>query len=117
MAGSSPSLPDGSNPSAAIVQSASDVQCSRLLKTTETSPNLRWSVVQVSNPGQGLTPSEQLGKIRMDPTFVREMLSAMDVGSTLVITDWASTRDTHSDSDFTVIATETPNNPTKSLKK
>ncbi|HDQ7610504.1 TPA: L,D-transpeptidase, partial [Pseudomonas aeruginosa] len=50
-------------------------------------------------------------------TFVREMLGAMDVGSTLVITDWASTRDTHSDSDFTVIATETPNNPTKSLKK
>lgn len=36
MAGSSPSLPDGSNPSAAIVQSASDVQCSRLLKTTTT---------------------------------------------------------------------------------
>ncbi|RPL59444.1 transposase [Pseudomonas aeruginosa] len=35
MAGSSPSLPDGSNPSAAIVQSASDVQCSRLLKTTQ----------------------------------------------------------------------------------
>ncbi|WP_240723115.1 DUF3330 domain-containing protein, partial [Pseudomonas aeruginosa] len=35
MAGSSPSLPDGSNPSAAIVQSASDVQCSRLLKTTD----------------------------------------------------------------------------------
>ena len=33
-AGSSPSLPDGSNPSAALVQSASDVQCSRLLKTT-----------------------------------------------------------------------------------
>nr|ADH29562.1 TnpM [Klebsiella oxytoca KOX105] len=42
MAGSSPSLPDGSNPSAAIVQSASDVQCSRLLKTTcRTSPKLR----------------------------------------------------------------------------
>ena len=41
MAGSSPSLPDGS-PSAAIVQSASDVQCSRLLKTTcRTSPKLR----------------------------------------------------------------------------
>ena len=36
LAGSSPSLPDGSNPSAAIVQSASDVQCSRLLKTTHT---------------------------------------------------------------------------------
>lgn len=40
MAGSSPSLPDGSNPSAAIVQSASDVQCSRLLKTTEFEHNL-----------------------------------------------------------------------------
>ncbi len=38
MAGSSPSLPDGSNPSAAIVQSASDVQCSRLLKTTMLPP-------------------------------------------------------------------------------
>ena len=36
LSGSSPSLPDGSNPSAAIVQSASDVQCSRLLKTTVT---------------------------------------------------------------------------------
>lgn len=34
MAGSRQSLPDGSNPSAAVVQSASDVQCSRLLKTT-----------------------------------------------------------------------------------
>ncbi len=33
-AGSSPSLPDGSKPSSDIVQSASDVQCSRLLKTT-----------------------------------------------------------------------------------
>ncbi|TVT62006.1 MAG: hypothetical protein FHK79_22100 [Pseudomonas sp.] len=41
LAGSSPSLPDGSNPSAAIVQSASDVQCSRLLKTTAT-PVTRW---------------------------------------------------------------------------
>ncbi|KAA1271048.1 transposase [Corynebacterium striatum] len=38
MAGSSPSLSDGSNPSAAIVQSASDVQCSRLLKTTPPCP-------------------------------------------------------------------------------
>ncbi|WP_229237873.1 hypothetical protein, partial [Citrobacter farmeri] len=41
MAGSSPSLPDGSNPSAAIVQSASDVQCSRLLKTTS-APTSEW---------------------------------------------------------------------------
>ncbi|ECT4435808.1 transposase [Salmonella enterica] len=41
MAGSSPSLPDGSNPYAAIVQSASDVQCSRLLKTTPCANDVR----------------------------------------------------------------------------
>ncbi|TWR44458.1 hypothetical protein FIV35_29115 [Pseudomonas rhodesiae] len=40
-AGSSPSLPDGSNPSAAIVQSASDVQCSRLLKTTDSGTGIK----------------------------------------------------------------------------
>ena len=41
LAGSSPSLPDGSNPSAAIVQSASDVQCSRLLKTTNVTREIK----------------------------------------------------------------------------
>ena len=46
LAGSSPSLPDGSNPSAAIVQSASDVQCSRLLKTT-----LAWEVAVAAGHG------------------------------------------------------------------
>ncbi|WP_222149726.1 hypothetical protein, partial [Salmonella enterica] len=47
MAGSSPSLPDGSNPSAAIVQSASDVQCSRLLKTTQVDWNLIYIHVKI----------------------------------------------------------------------
>ncbi|EDK1493205.1 transposase [Salmonella enterica subsp. enterica serovar Senftenberg] len=47
MAGSSPSLPDGSNPSAAIVQSASDVQCSRLLKTTQVDWNLIYKHVKI----------------------------------------------------------------------
>ncbi|MCJ9973874.1 hypothetical protein, partial [Salmonella enterica] len=46
-AGSSPSLPDGSNPSAAIVQSASDVQCSRLLKTTQVDWNLIYIHVKI----------------------------------------------------------------------
>ncbi|MFK8927133.1 hypothetical protein ACJBF7_24340, partial [Enterobacter sp. 04-C-01-SI_S15] len=46
MAGSSPSLPDGSNPSAAIVQSASDVQCSRLLKTTDTTAKCGFALSQ-----------------------------------------------------------------------
>ncbi|WP_220464599.1 hypothetical protein, partial [Pseudomonas juntendi] len=45
MAGSSPSLPDGSNPSAAIVQSASDVQCSRLLKTTQSSTPINHQLI------------------------------------------------------------------------
>ncbi|RSU63989.1 hypothetical protein BRX37_26515 [Sphingomonas sp. S-NIH.Pt3_0716] len=49
MAGSSPSLPDGSNPSAAIVQSASDVQCSRLLKTTSF-PRIASKMQTVQNP-------------------------------------------------------------------
>ncbi|OPD90389.1 hypothetical protein AO972_31010 [Pseudomonas aeruginosa] len=50
-AGSSPSLPDGSNPSAAIVQSASDVQCSRLLKTTACRLSVGWGddVVTLDN--------------------------------------------------------------------
>ena len=34
MADSRPSLTDGSYPSAAVVQSASDIQCSRFLKMT-----------------------------------------------------------------------------------
>ncbi|RZN97941.1 hypothetical protein E4T65_28755 [Pseudomonas fluorescens] len=42
----------GSNPSAAIVQSASDVQCSRLLKTTcRTSPKLRDRLPPCPFPG------------------------------------------------------------------
>ena len=55
MAGSSPSLPDGSNPSAAIVQSASDVQCSRLLKTT-----------RAERPGL----TQALGELRAGDTLV-----------------------------------------------
>ncbi|AGQ66360.1 transposase [Salmonella enterica subsp. enterica] len=55
MAGSSPSLPDGSNPSAAIVQSASDVQCSRLLKTTRLQPRRhRAGAPHRLRPGQQL---------------------------------------------------------------
>ncbi|EDV3322376.1 hypothetical protein HX63_004687 [Salmonella enterica subsp. enterica] len=43
---------DRSNPSAAIVQSASDVQCSRLLKTTcRTSPKLRDRLPPCPFPG------------------------------------------------------------------
>ncbi|MGS6217248.1 hypothetical protein ACVGV8_08935 [Enterobacter intestinihominis] len=49
MAGSSPSLPDGSNPSAAIVQSASDVQCSRLLKTTARHGNQGIAILENSS--------------------------------------------------------------------
>ncbi|PBX02124.1 hypothetical protein CJT87_29100 [Pseudomonas aeruginosa] len=48
-AGSSPSLPDGSNPSAAIVQSASDVQCSRLLKTTARHGNQGIAILENSS--------------------------------------------------------------------
>ncbi|MEI4992652.1 hypothetical protein U1740_20510, partial [Aeromonas caviae] len=49
MAGSSPSLPDGSNPSAAIVQSASDIPCSRLLKTTARHGNQGIAILENSS--------------------------------------------------------------------
>ncbi|HBP5053428.1 TPA: transposase, partial [Pseudomonas aeruginosa] len=47
----SPSLPDGSNPSAAIVQSASDVQCSRLLKTTIVRIELPSELIDIRRQG------------------------------------------------------------------
>ena len=63
MAGSSPSLPDGSNPSAAIVQSASDVQCSRLLKTTGGAP-VYFAHMQKSYPSLA-----KLVNIDSDPVY------------------------------------------------
>ncbi|CDF85532.1 hypothetical protein PKB_4207 [Pseudomonas knackmussii B13] len=80
-------------------------------------PNLRWSAVQVSNPQAGLTPSEQLGQFSMDSHFLRSLLLAMDVGSTLVITDLPSSRDTRSSSDFTVITTNDRQAVPASIKK
>lgn len=72
MAGSSPSLPDGSNPSAAIVQSASDVQCSRLLKTThlvarnESGHLLRkWSSDEAMGQGLALLLNQASGLSRL----------------------------------------------------
>lgn len=69
------------------------------------SPNLRWTTVQVSDPQKGLTPAEQLGKFSMDPEFLRNLLTSMDIGSTLIITDLPSTRTMRSNPDFTVITT------------
>ncbi|RJG14222.1 L,D-transpeptidase [Pseudomonas cavernicola] len=67
---------------------------------------LHWSAVQLSNPEHGLTPTEQLGKISLAPEFVQHLRQAMDVGTTLVITDWPSTRETRSAANFTVISTD-----------
>ncbi|MGE8114272.1 L,D-transpeptidase [Pseudomonas sp. NPDC086566] len=67
---------------------------------------LRWSVVGLSNPEYGDTPYEQLGQLDINPEFRHHLRAAMDVGTMLVITDWASTRDTRSDGNFTVISTD-----------
>ncbi|MFJ4445237.1 L,D-transpeptidase [Pseudomonas sp. NPDC089422] len=67
---------------------------------------LRWSVVALSNPEYGNTPYEQLGQLTINPEFRQHLRAAMDVGTMLVITDWASTRDTRSDGKFTVISTD-----------
>ncbi|MCY1176534.1 hypothetical protein D9M73_168090 [compost metagenome] len=75
------------------------------LQIISDNPALRWTAVQVSNPERGMTPAEQLGKVSMDRQFLRSLLLAMDVGSTLVITDLPSTRETRSNPDFTVITT------------
>ncbi|KAF1072798.1 MAG: hypothetical protein GAK45_00072 [Pseudomonas citronellolis] len=81
------------------------------------SPNLRWSTVQVSNPQAGLTPAEQLGKFTLDPYFLRELLGAMDIGSTLVITDLPSSRETRSNPDFTVMTTNERQTAESPIKK
>jgi len=67
---------------------------------------LRWSAVALSNPEYGDTPSDQLGQLNMSPEFRRHLRAAMDIGTMLVITDWASTRDTRSNGKFTVVTTE-----------
>ncbi|MND61753.1 hypothetical protein D3C81_1592610 [compost metagenome] len=67
---------------------------------------LRWSVVGLSNPEYGNTPYEQLGQLNINPEFRRHLRTAMDVGTMLVITDWASTRETRTEGKFTVISTE-----------
>lgn len=67
---------------------------------------LHWSVVGMSNPEYGDTPYDQLGQLSMNPEFRRHLRTAMDVGTMLVITDWASTRETRSDGKFTVITTD-----------
>ncbi|TDF83274.1 L,D-transpeptidase [Pseudomonas sp. H9] len=75
---------------------------------------LRWSVVGLSNPEYGDTPYAQLGQLDINPEFRRHLRTAMDIGTMLVITDWASTRETRSSGNFTVISTE-DSEPTKPL--
>jgi len=67
---------------------------------------LHWSAVQVSNPEYGNSPREQLGALTVDPDFLKNLHAAMDIGTTLVITDLASTSETRSNGNFTVITTE-----------
>ncbi|PTQ66885.1 L,D-transpeptidase [Pseudomonas sp. GV071] len=67
---------------------------------------LHWSAIQVSNPEYGNSPREQLGSLNVDPDFLKNLHAAMDIGTTLVITDLASTSETRSNGNFTVITTE-----------
>jgi hypothetical protein len=67
---------------------------------------LHWSAIQVSNPEYGNSPREQLGSLSVNPDFLKNLHAAMDIGTTLVITDLASTSETRSNGNFTVITTE-----------
>lgn len=69
-------------------------------------PSLRWSTISVSTPEEGHLPDQQQAGFTMDPAFLRSLLAAMDVGSTVVITDLPSTRETQSGTDFTVMTTK-----------
>ncbi|CAD5106900.1 L,D-transpeptidase [Zestomonas carbonaria] len=80
-------------------------------------PSLRWSAVQLSNPEFGQTPLEQLGQISVDPDFLNRLHRIMDVGTTLVITDLASTRESRGDGQLTVISTEGTARGVPSVKK
>ncbi|MCY1279671.1 L,D-transpeptidase catalytic domain [compost metagenome] len=80
-------------------------------------PPLRWSAVQLSNPEYGQTPHDQLGGISVDPEFLGRLHQAMDVGTTLVITDLPSTQDSRSDGQLTVIATEEADRQVPPVKK
>ncbi|MBC9251441.1 hypothetical protein A9179_14310 [Pseudomonas alcaligenes] len=70
-------------------------------------PPLRWSAVALSDPQGGETPLEQLGQVSVDGDFLRRLHDAMDIGTTLVITDLSSTRETRSAGQMTVINTDT----------
>lgn len=80
MAGSSPSLPDGSNPSAAIVQSASDVQCSRLLKTTyEIGNGSGARIMSITTPRAGLGHQSDRGIVGAVDSIWYTSLSTLDI--------------------------------------
>lgn len=69
-------------------------------------PPLRWSAVALSDPQAGGTPADQLGHVSVDKDFLRQLHDAMDIGTTLVITDLSASRETRSDGQMTVINTE-----------
>ncbi len=72
---------------------------------------LHWSAVQVTNPEYGNSPRDQLGSLSVDPQFLKNLHAAMDIGSTLVITDLASTSQTRNNGNFTVITTDAEKSP------
>lgn len=97
-------VPDGSNPSGISVFSLLEKPSTGDIERPD--PQLHWSVVQVGDAKNPPVPANQLSQIYMDPAFVRILLSSIDVGSTLIITDLPSNRHSRSGSDFTVISTE-----------
>lgn len=86
MAGSSPSLPDGSNPSAAIVQSASDVQCSRLLKTTVSVKLKKGNFI--ADEGSAFVSSLQKGESITEEIRFTKIKSTSDYSSATVRLYW-----------------------------
>ena len=54
---------------------------------------LRWSAVHLDQPGRGDTPLAQLGDLHVAPEYAQALLSAVSAGTTLILTDWPSSRE------------------------
>lgn len=54
---------------------------------------LRWSAVHLDQPERGATPLAQLGDLQVPPEYAQALLSAVSAGTTLILTDWPSSRE------------------------
>jgi hypothetical protein len=72
----------------------------------EGKPQLRWMAVGLSADEQQILQEDIYRRVRMPQEFARRLYSLLTPGVTVVITDMASTRETQTDADFTVMTSD-----------